>query len=91
MKLVSLNVDQIQVFVIINEVSMKINAGVNVNNLLIKAVVIKDLFGILLIINVNVINHVILDNIQMIRILSAEKGQSINQCMNVMKTLMKMR
>ena len=50
-------------FVIINEVSMKINAGVNVNNLLIKAVVIKDLFGILLIINVNVINHVILDNI----------------------------
>ena len=61
-------------FVIINEVSMKINAGVNVNNLLINAVVIKDLFGILLIINVNVINHVTLDNIYIIRIVSAEKG-----------------
>ena len=32
MKLVSLKVDQMLVFVIINKVGMKINAGVNVKN-----------------------------------------------------------
>ena len=39
-----------QVFVIINNVGVKIIAGVNVKNWLIKAVVIKDLFGILVIV-----------------------------------------
>ena len=38
-----------QVFVIINNVGLKINAGVSVNKWLIKAVVIKYLFGILVI------------------------------------------
>ena len=32
MKLVNVNVDQIQVFVIINNIGMKINVGVNVKN-----------------------------------------------------------
>ena len=41
---------------------MKINAGVNVKNL--KVVPIKDLFGILVIVNVNVI----LENIQVMKI-----------------------
>ena len=41
----------------------KDNVNVNVKNWLIKVVVIKDLFGILLIEKVNVINHVMLENI----------------------------
>ena len=49
-------------FVTINKDSLLINADVNVNNWLIKVVVIKDLFGILVIIKVNVINYVILGN-----------------------------
>ena len=52
-----------QVFVITKNVGMKINVGVNVKNYLIKVVVIKDLFGILPIVNVNVINYVMLENI----------------------------
>ena len=52
-----------EVFVIINNVGMKVNAGVNVKNWLIKVVVIKDLFGMLVTVNGNEINHVMLDNI----------------------------
>ena len=40
-----------------------INADVNVKNQLTKECVIKDLFSILVIVSVNVINHVILENI----------------------------
>ena len=47
-----------QVFVIINNVGIKINDDVNVKNYLTKEYVIKYLFGILVIVNVNVINHV---------------------------------
>ena len=39
-----------QAFVIINNVGMMINAGVNAKNWLIKVYVIKDLFGILVIV-----------------------------------------
>ena len=47
-----------QVFVIINKDGMKINVGVNVEkNKVIKKDVIKDLFGILVIVIVNVINQ----------------------------------
>ena len=46
-----------QVFVIIKKDGMKINADVNVKNWLTKEYVIKDLFGILTVVNVNVINH----------------------------------
>ena len=40
---------------------MKINADMNAKNT--KEYVIKDLIGILVILNVNVINHVMLENI----------------------------
>ena len=63
MKLINVNVDLMQVFVTISKVGMNINADVNTNNLLAKEYVIKDLFGIQLIVNINVINHVILENI----------------------------
>ena len=52
-----------QVFVTISNVGTKINANVNAKNGLIKVYVIKDLFGIQVIANVNVINHVILVSI----------------------------
>ena len=73
MKLVDVNADQIQVFVKRSNVRMKINAGVNVTNQLRKAVGIKDLLGTLIIVNVNVIDHVMLQNIQTNQIVSAEK------------------
>ena len=44
-------------FVIINKDGMMINADANVKNLLTKECVIKDLFGILAIVNVNVIDE----------------------------------
>ena len=58
MKLVNANVDQMQAFVIINNVGIKINVDVNVKNSLTKEIAIKDLFGILVIVIVNRINHV---------------------------------
>ena len=42
MKRLNANVDLMQVFVIINNVGMMINAGVNVKNKSIKVYVIKD-------------------------------------------------
>ena len=42
---------------------MMINAGVNAKNKFIKMYVIKDLFGIIIIVIFNVINHVIFVNI----------------------------
>ena len=78
MKNVSVNVDQMQLFAIINNDGIKINGDVNVKNQLIKEYVIKDLFGILVIVNVNVIKIVILVNIQTMKIVNAEKNQLIN-------------
>ena len=52
-----------QVFVIINNDGIIINADVNGKNCLIMEDMIKDLFRILVIVNVSVINHVILENI----------------------------
>ena len=46
-----------QAFVITSNTRMMINAGVNVKNWLIQEYVIKDLFGIPVILNVNAINH----------------------------------
>ena len=60
MKGLSVNVDLIVVFIITNNVGMMINADVNAKNSLIKVYRIKDLFGILIIVSVNVINPVIL-------------------------------
>ena len=73
MKRVSVNVDSMQAFIITNKVGMKINAGVNAKNYQIKVCVIKDLFGIPVIVNVNVITHMILASIQTMQTLSAEK------------------
>ena len=50
-----------QVFVTVNKVRIKINADVNVKNWSTKEYVIRNLFGILVI--VNVINHAMLENI----------------------------
>ena len=63
-----------QVFVLINEYRIKINADVNVKNWLIKEYGTKDLFGIQVIVNVNVINYVMLENIKIIKIVNVEKG-----------------
>ena len=63
MKSVSVNVDLTVAFVIINHVGMMINAGMNAKNWLIKSNVIKNLFGILVIVSVNVINPMILVSI----------------------------
>ena len=68
---------------------MKINAGANAKNSLTEEYVIKDLFGIQIIVNVNMINHVMLKNIQIIKTVSVEKGCLINQLKNVMKTLVR--
>ena len=89
MKRVNVNVDQMQVFVITNKGGTKINAGVNANNQLRKVYVIKDLFGIQVIVSVNVINHVILVSIQTMKTVSAGKNQLINQLKNVLKMLKK--
>ena len=52
-----------QVFVTLSKDGMKINADVNAKNLLTKEYVINGLFGIQVIVNVNVINHAMLENI----------------------------
>ena len=54
---------RMQVFVIINKVAMMINADGDIKNQLIKEIVMKDLFGILVIVNMNVKNYLILDSI----------------------------
>ena len=62
-----------QVFVIINKDRMKINADVNAKNWLTNEYATKDLIGILVIVNVNAINHVMLENVQIIKTVSVEK------------------
>ena len=52
-----------QVFVTINSVRIVINVDANVKNLLIKIYVIKDMLGILVIVNVNAINRAMLVSI----------------------------
>ena len=73
MKHVYANVDQMQVFLIIHKGRMKINADINAKNGLTKVYGIKDIFRIQVISNVNVMNHVMLDNIQIMKIVSVEK------------------
>ena len=60
MRLVYVNVDYMQVFLIIKNVGIMIIADVNAkNNWLIKVDMIIDLFGILVYVNVSVINQII--------------------------------
>ena len=58
----------------INNVGIKINADVSVRNYLTKEDMVKNLFGILVFMNENVINHVKQDNIQTIKIVHVEKN-----------------
>ena len=89
MKRVRVNVDQIAVFVIIKNVGIMINVGVNAKNELIEECVIKDLFGILVVVGVNVINHVIQNDYLEYENCKCRKNQLINQLMNVLKLLNK--
>ena len=52
-----------QVFVTISKDGMKTNVDVNVKNILTKEYVIRDFFGILVFVNVYVINYAMLENI----------------------------
>ena len=61
-----------QVFVIIKNVGIMINTDLNVNNLLPKIYVIHDLFGML--VNVNVINHVMSQSISIMKVVSVEEN-----------------
>ena len=72
MKVANVNVDSIQVFVIINKDRIKIKADVYVVYV-IKEYVIKDFFGIPVIVTVDVINHVMLENIWVIKIVNVKK------------------
>ena len=63
MKRVSVNVDYMQEFVIISNVGVMMNAGVNATNYLIKVYVTENLFGILVIVSANLITHVMLVSI----------------------------
>ena len=89
MKRVNVNVDQMQVFVTINNVETKINASVNAKNWLIKVYAIKDLFGAQVIANGDVINRVVLVSIQITKIVSVEKNQLINWLKNLLKLKIK--
>ena len=89
MKLVKVNVDQMAVFTVTNNVEMKTNASVNINNLLIKVYVIKHLFEIQVIVSVSVINLVTLVSIQTMNTVSAEENWLINQLKNALKMLKK--
>ena len=53
---------------------MMINLGANVKNWLIKVYEIKDMLRILLIVNVTMINHAMLVNIWIMKIVNVEKG-----------------
>ena len=78
MKHVSVNVDCMQMLIIINNVGMMINVDANVKNWLIKVHAIKDMLGILVVVSVNVINHVMLASIWIMKTVSVEKGWQIN-------------
>ena len=64
-----------QMFVTISKGGIMIYADMNAKNWLTKVYAIKDLFGIQVIVNVNAINHVMLENIYTKKIASVEKGQ----------------
>ena len=74
MGLVHVNVDLIEMFVITNNAGIVINADVNTNNCLIKADVIMVSFRILVYVNVNMINHMMLENILIVKIVNVEKS-----------------
>ena len=62
-KLVNANADQMQVFLITNNVGIMMNADVNVKHWLTNEYLKKDLYGTLANVNVNEKNHMTLENI----------------------------
>ena len=74
MGLVHVNVDLIEMFVITNNAGIVINSDANTNNCLIKADVLMVSFGILVYVNVNMINLVMLENILIVKIVNVEKS-----------------
>ena len=83
MGLVRVNVDQMKAFVIIDCVEIMINADVNVKNQFIKVGMMMGLFGILARVNVNMINHVMLN--------CKDRKRLISWLKNVVKILMEMK
>ena len=63
MKLLNINVDKIQLFVTTNSVEIKASVYMNAKSYLTEECVIRDLFGILVIVNVSAINYVMLESI----------------------------
>ena len=63
------------------------NVDMNAKNCFTKEYVIKGLFGIQVIVNLNMINQIMLENIQIIKTVSVHKAQLINQLKNVVKIL----
>ena len=74
MKLENVSVNLKKMFLIIKNVGIKTNLDVKVKNSLIKDYEIKDLFGILVIVSVNVTKLVILVFIYTMKIVNAEKN-----------------
>ena len=66
--------DLMQVLVTIKKAEIMINAEMNAKNGLVKEYVIKNLFVTLVIANMNMINHVMQENIQIMKIVSVEQG-----------------
>ena len=89
MECASVNEDQMQPFAIISNLGIMVNVGVNIKNRFIKVYKIQGIFGILVIASVNVINHVMLAGIWIIKIVSVGKNWFINWWKNVMKLLKK--
>ena len=73
MRLVHVNVDSTQVFLTINNTGIKINVDMNAKHWLTKLYVIKDSIVILVYVIVNVTNHVMFENIWIMKIVSIEK------------------
>ena len=63
-----------QACVVIKSFGMMINVDANVKNLLIKVYVIENIFGILVIAGVKVINHAMLVSIWIMKTVSVKKG-----------------
>ena len=80
-----------QVLVKVKNVGIMINVNVNAKNWLTEEDVKRDLHGILVIANVNVINHVMLENIYIMEIVNVERGGFISLFKNLVKILIEMK
>ena len=74
MKFEDINVDQVKVVLKINNVGIMINGDMNAKNQFTMVDVIEDLFRILVYVDVTVMHHVMLENIQIMKIVNVEKS-----------------